>query len=131
MVMRADILPAKKGPGGGLGQTDPMAREFQRTIANLTAVNPYTNATERLLVRMADQTGMKTLHMFTAGDPTRNASFVYFADANYFITDFPTNTCETCINPLFAWNHGDIQREIADHVAWIRWTWRAQPGARR
>jgi hypothetical protein len=106
---------AKKGPGGGqLGQTDPMAREFERTIANLTAVNPYTNATDRLLVRMADQTGMKTLHMFTAGDPTRNASFVFFADPNYFITDFPTNTCETCINPLFAWNHGDIQREIAN-----------------
>ncbi len=106
---------AKKGPGGGqLGQTDPMAREFERTIANLTAVNPYTGATDRLLLRMADQTGMKALHMFTAGDPTRNASFVFFADPNYFITDFPTNTCETCINPLFAWNHGDIQREIAN-----------------
>ena len=106
---------AKKGTGGGqLGQTDPMAREFERTIANLTAVNPYTGATDRLLVRMADQTGMKTLHMFTAGDPTRNASFVFFADPNYFITDFPATTCETCINPLFAWNHGDIQREIAN-----------------
>jgi hypothetical protein len=90
---------AKKGPGGGqLGQTDPMTREFERTIANLTAVNPYTGTTDRLLVRMADQTGMKTLHMFTAGDPTRNASFVFFADPNYFITDFPATTCETCIN---------------------------------
>jgi hypothetical protein len=66
---------------------------------------------------MADQTGMKTLHMFTAGDPTRNASFVFFADPNYFITDFPATTCETCINPLFAWNHGDIQREIA--TTWL------------
>ena len=26
----------------------------------------------------------------------------------------PATTCETCINPAFAWNHGDIQREIAN-----------------
>ena len=106
---------SKKGTGGGqLAQTDPLTREFEREMAQLTAVNPYTGATDRLLVRMADQTGMKALHMFTTGDPTRNASFVFFADPNYFITDFPSTTCETCINPLFAWNHGDIQREIAN-----------------
>ncbi len=62
---------------------------------------------------MADQTGMKAAHMFTAGDSARNAQFVLFADANYFLTDFPTSTCLTCINPAFAWNHGDIQPEIA------------------
>jgi hypothetical protein len=39
---------------------------------------------------------------------------VFFADADYFITDFPASTCKTCINPLFAWNHGDIQPEIAN-----------------
>jgi hypothetical protein len=77
-------------------------------------VNPYTGATDHLLVQMADQTGMKTLHMITAGDPARNASFVFFGDANYFLTDFPANTCETCINPNFAWNHGDIQTEIGN-----------------
>lgn len=106
---------SKKGTGGGqLAQTDPLTREFEREMAKLTAVNPYTGATDRLLVRMADQTGMKALHMFTTGDPTRNPSFVFFGDPNYFITDFPSTTCETCINPLFAWNHGDIQREIAN-----------------
>src|SRR5262247_3442360 len=57
---------------------------------------------------------MKALHMFTTGDPARNATFVLFADPNYFITDFPATTCKTCINPLFAWNHGDIQPEIAN-----------------
>src|SRR5262249_23038711 len=106
---------AKKGAGSGqLDQTDPLTRTFERTIANLTAVNPYTGVADALMVRMADQTGMQALHMFTAGDPTRNPSFVYFADPNYFITDFPASTCETCINPAFAWNHGDIQREIAN-----------------
>jgi len=104
---------AKRGVGP-LGQTDPVTREFEQTIATLTAVNPYTLATDRLLVQMADQTGMKALHMLTAGDPARNATFVFFADPNYFITDFLANTCLTCINPAFAWNHGDIQPEIAN-----------------
>ncbi len=34
---------ARKGTGGGqLAQVDPAARNFERTIAKLTAVNPYT-----------------------------------------------------------------------------------------
>ncbi len=103
---------AKRG-SGPLGQTDPVTRDFERKLADLTAVNPYTGATDRLLAQMADQTGMKTLHMITTGDPVRNATFVYFADPDYFLTDFPSSTCKTCINPAFAWNHGDIQPEIA------------------
>ena len=89
-------------------------------------MNPYTQATDRLLVRMADQTGMRALHMMTSGDPARNATFVLFADANYFLTDFPASTCETCINPAFAWNHGDIQPEIAN-----TWVGLVGPGVRR
>ena len=107
---------AKKG-AGPLGQTDPITRSFERSVANLTAVNPYTTQTDVLMQRMADQTGMKAMHMFTAGDPNRDPTFVYFANPDYFITDFPANTCETCINPLFAWNHGDIQNEIGQ--TWI------------
>ena len=103
---------ANKG-GGPLPQTDPLVRSFERSIARLTAVNPYSGKTDRLLVQMADQTGMAALHMYTTGDPARNGTFVLFADANYFITDFPASTCMTCINPPYAWNHGDIQPEIA------------------
>jgi hypothetical protein len=115
---------AKKG-SGALAQTDALTRQFERGIAQLTAVNPYTQATDRLLVRMADQTGMKALHMVTTGDPARNATFVLFGDPDYFLTDFPANTCETCINPAFAWNHGDIQREIAN-----TWVGLVGPGVR-
>jgi hypothetical protein len=111
---------------GPLSQTDPLTREFERGIAKLTVVNPYTGATDPLMVRMADQTGMKALHMFTAGDPARNATFVLFADPNYFITDFPASTCKTCINPAFAWNHGDIQPEIAQ-----TWLGFVGPGVRK
>jgi hypothetical protein len=104
---------AAKG-AGPRAQTDALTRQFERSIAGLTAVNPYTGATDKLMVRMADQTGMKALHMITPADAARNATFVFFGDADYFITDFPTSTCETCINPAFAWNHGDIQPEIAN-----------------
>jgi hypothetical protein len=118
---------AKKNTGGGaLAQGDPQTREFERSMANLTAVNPYTGATDKLMVRMADQTGMRALHMMVDADPARNPVFVLFGDADYFITDFPSNTCETCIGPLFAWNHGDIQEEIA--TTWIGFV---GPGVRR
>jgi hypothetical protein len=109
---------AKKGAGGGqLAQTDPLNRAFEREAAKLTAVNQYTGAIDNLMVAMADQAEMKLLHMFTTGDRARNASFAYFANPDYFLTDFPTSTCLTCINPLFAWNHGDIQPEIA--TTWL------------
>ena len=116
---------AKKG-AGPLAQTDPLTRQFERDIANLTAANPYTGATYNLMVQMADQTGMKALHMIAAGDPARNATFVLFADPDYFLTDFPASTCETCINPAFAWNHGDIQPEIAQ-----TWLGFVGPGVRK
>jgi hypothetical protein len=108
---------ARKGAGGGqLAQTDPLNREFERSVANLTAHNLYTDGTDRLMVAMADQAEMKLLHMWVAADPNRNASFAYFADPNYFLTDFglPPGCGAVCINPLFAWNHGDIQPEIAN-----------------
>ena len=116
---------ASKG-AGPLSQTDPLTRQFERAVSNLTAVNPYTGAVDQLMVRMADQAGMKALHMIVPADPARNATFVLFADPNYFLTDFPTSTCETCINPAFAWNHGDIQRDIA--TTWLGFV---GPGVRR
>jgi hypothetical protein len=96
------------------GETDPFVRSFERQVSGLTAVNPYTGATDHLMVAMADRAEMKLLHMYTAGDPLRDPTFAYFANADYFLTDFPANTCLTCINPAFAWNHGDIQPEIAN-----------------
>jgi hypothetical protein len=99
---------------GNPGQTDPSTRTFERAAGRLTAVNPYTGSTDPLMVRMADQTEMRLLHMYTTGDPLRNATFAFFGDPNYFLTDYPPTTCETCPNPAYAWNHGDIQPEIAN-----------------
>jgi hypothetical protein len=95
--------------------TSAPVRDFERAAAGLTAANPYTGATAQTLMKaMADRQEMKALHMYTNGDPLRDPTFAYFADPDYFLTDFPTSTCKTCINPLFAWNHGDIQPEIAN-----------------
>jgi hypothetical protein len=116
---------AEKG-AGALPETDPLTREFERDIATLTNVNPYTGKTDNLLVRMADQVGMNAIHMIAPADPARNATFVLFADDNYFITDFPSSTCTSCIESGFAWNHGDIQPEIA-HT----WLGFVGPGVRR
>jgi hypothetical protein len=96
------------------GQNDPATRGFERAASTLTALNPYTGNTDTLMVQMADQAEAKLLHMYTTGDLLRNPNFTFFADPNYFITDFPASTCETCIQPPFAWSHGDIQPEIAN-----------------
>ncbi len=92
--------------------TDPTARNFERAAGQLTLVNPYTGNTDNLLFKMADQAGMQALHMMTTGDPSRNPTFTYFADDDYFVTDFPTSTCADCIQSTFAWNHGDDQSVI-------------------
>ena len=54
-------------------RTTRSTREFERSVADLTAVNQYTGATDKLMVAMADQAEMKLLHMYTTGDPNRNA----------------------------------------------------------
>jgi hypothetical protein len=112
---------AKKGMGA-LGQTDPDTRSFERQIATAqgASANPYSGAVETMMQFMADQTGMKALHMFTSGDLRRNATFTYFANPDYFITDFPSSTCDTCVpafgqmgvTATYGWNHGDVQKEI-------------------
>jgi hypothetical protein len=97
---------------GALSQTDPDTRNFERTIAGLTEVNPYTGNTDNLLAFYADQAGMKAIHMLTTGDPGRSPTFVFFGDPDYYITDYPTSTCADCIGNAYAWNHGDIQTAI-------------------
>jgi hypothetical protein len=91
-------------------------------MAQLNWLNPYTNVVENnIMVALADHTEMNTLHMITA-DPFRTPTFTPFADPDWFF--FATGG-GTCMNPgdcafipartsqSFAWNHGDIQDEIA------------------
>jgi hypothetical protein len=110
-------------------QTDPAVRNLEREMAGLNWLNPYTGQVENnIMVALADHTGMKTLHMVTA-DPFRTPTFTPFADPDWFFFATGGTTPATCATPAacafipartnqsFAWNHGDIQDEIAS--TWI------------
>jgi hypothetical protein len=110
-------------------QTDPAVRNLEREMAQLNWLNPYTGAVENnIMVGLADHTEMKTLHMVTA-DPFRTPTFTPFADPDWFFFATGGTTPATCATPAacafipartnqsFAWNHGDIQDEIAS--TWI------------
>jgi hypothetical protein len=108
---------------GNPSQTDPATRNLEREMAQLHWTNPYTGSVQNnIMVALADKTEMKALHMVTA-DPFRTPTFTPFADPNWFF--FASGTPATCAtdaacasipartNQSFAWNHGDIQDEIA------------------
>jgi hypothetical protein len=110
-------------------QTDPLVRNLEREMAGLNWLNPYTGQVENnIMVGLADHTEMRTLHMVTA-DPFRTPTFTPFADPNWFFFATGGATPATCATPdacafipartsqSFAWNHGDIQDEIAS--TWI------------
>src|SRR5512143_1384010 len=110
-------------------QTDPVVRNLEREMAQLNWLNPYTGQVENnIMVALADHSGMRTLHMVTA-DPFRTPTFTPFADPNWFFFATGGATPATCATPdacafipartnqSFAWNHGDIQDEIA--TTWV------------
>ena len=107
-------------------QTDPIVRSLEREMAGLSWLNPYTGVVQNnIMVAQVDHIGMKTLHMVTA-DPFRTPTFTPFADPNWFFFATGATTCPTpaaCAfipartSQSFAWNHGDIQNEIA--TTWV------------
>ena len=112
-----------------VSQTGPVVRKLEREIGQLSWLNPYTGVVENnIMVAQADQVGMKTLHMVTA-DPFRTPTFTPFADPDWFFFATGGTTPATCATPAacafipartnqsFAWNHGDIQDEIAS--TWV------------
>jgi len=108
-------------------RTDPVVRDFAKGLAALTAVNPITGSTDTISQFLADPVEMKLLHMITA-DPARTPNLVMFADPDYFLFAGATNCTSPCVteNPSFAWNHGDVQSEIA-----TTWLGLVGPGVRR
>jgi len=109
-----------------LDQTDPSVRKLEQEMAGLSWLNPYTGLVENnIMVALADHTEMKTLHMVTA-DPFRTPTFTPFADPDWFFFATGGAACPTpaaCAfipartSQSFAWNHGDIQDEIAS--TWV------------
>jgi hypothetical protein len=113
---------------GNPAPTDAVTRTIAHDLDALTAVNPRTNNTDKLSVRLADQAEMKLLHMVTSS-PARTPTLTMFGNADYFfqndnknLTDCskaPTNC--VAVGPGFVWNHGDFQQEITR-------TWAAMVG---
>jgi hypothetical protein len=112
---------------GNPARTDPAVRQLERESGGLSLLNPYSGAVQGDIIRaMADPVEEKILHMVTA-DPFRTPTFTLFADPDWFF--FSSATPATCATPAacasipartsqsFAWNHGDIQDEIAS--TWI------------
>ena len=107
-------------------QTDPIVRNLERETAGLSWLNPYTGVIENsIMVAQVDHTGMKTLHMITA-DPFRTPTYTPFADPDWFFFATGATICATAADcasipartsQSFAWNHGDIQNEIA--TTWV------------
>ena len=107
-------------------QTTAVVRNLEREMAQLSWLNPYTGVVENnIMVAQADHAAMKTLHMITA-DPFRTPTFTPFADPDWFFFATGGPACPTpdaCAsipartNQSFAWNHGDVQEEIA--TTWV------------
>jgi len=101
---------------GQPNRTDTALRQLERDVGAVKAPNPYANAVVPVTQRLADTVEEKTLHMINA-DPKRTPSFTMFGDADFFFDLRPLasgcNGANVCVNPGFAWNHGDFQDEIA------------------
>jgi hypothetical protein len=100
--------------------TDTSVRQLEQTMASLTAVNPHTGLSESLLGTglgpslqgaIVDPVAQHLLHMNAPSDPAREPTFTFFGNPNFFFeSGFPA---VPTVGPGFAWNHGDIQPEIA------------------
>lgn len=99
----------------------PAVRQLEKTMAGLSAVNPHTGLTESVLGTglgpnlqgaLVDQVGQKLLHMSSSVDPNRDPTFTLFANPNFFLAPMGGSTTPV-VGTGFAWNHGDIQPEIA------------------
>ena len=122
---------------GNPPRTDAAVRKLERESAALSWLNPYTGQVETGITQaLADPVQEQTLHMITA-DPMRTPTFTLFAGPDWFFFATGGATPATCATPeacafipartsqSFAWNHGDIQDEIAS-----TWVGYVGPGVR-
>jgi hypothetical protein len=101
-------------------RTDPSVRTLERDVASATAPDPYASAVVPISQFLADPVEEQTLHMVNA-DSQRTPTFTMFGNPDFFFQTTPlTGGCAgstVCANPGFAWNHGDVQQEIAN--TWV------------
>jgi hypothetical protein len=124
---------------GNPAPTAPVTRTMEHDLDALIATNPITGNIDKLSVRLADQAEMKLLHMVTSS-PARTPTLTMFGDDDYFFSNAGLNTncslAPACVSVVteaqsatastFAWNHGDIQKDITR-----TWYGMVGPGVRR
>jgi acid phosphatase len=120
---------------GNPGRTDAGVRTLEREMSQLSWLNPYSGKVENgIFQAMADPVEEKALHMVTA-DPFRTPTFTPFADPDWFFFATGGLNCATPVecatipartNQSFAWNHGDIQSDIA-----TTWAGYVGPGVKK
>ncbi|MEA2357639.1 MAG: hypothetical protein QOI62_899 [Solirubrobacteraceae bacterium] len=108
-------------------RADPSVRKLERDIVGLSAIDPYADGRPRvpLAEAMADAVEEKALHMVNA-DPSRTPTFTMFGNPDFFFQASSPCGANPCVSPGFAWNHGDVQDEIA-----TTWMGMVGPGVRR
>jgi hypothetical protein len=104
----------------GPPRTDPAVRKLEQDVSSATASDPYAGGPVKIAEALADPVEEKALHMVDA-DPKRTPTFTMFGNADlFFQTTNLSGGCAgstVCVNPGFAWNHGDVQEEIAN--TWV------------
>jgi hypothetical protein len=100
---------------GQPARTDASVRKLERDVAGATAIDPYAGgAVVPVADQLADVVEEKALHMVNS-DPKRTPTFTLFGNPDFFFqTTAPTCGADVCVNPGFAWNHGDSQDEIGN-----------------
>jgi hypothetical protein len=98
--------------GGKPPRTNPAVRALAIAAAGLTSYDPYIGRTVNLFQKMADPVEEIALHMVNA-DPNRTPTLTLFGNPDFFFQASDCNGVHVCANPAFAWNHGDVQDEIA------------------
>ncbi len=106
---------------GNPGPTDTPTRTMERDVDALQVTNPITSRVEKLNAFVADRAEMTVLHMITSS-PARSPSFTMFGNPDYFNETSSSSTGQghdcsqapACVfeAPGFAWNHGDVQKQI-------------------
>ena len=100
---------------GNPTRNDPSVRNLERAFFSTTLNDPYQGgAAVPIAQRMADSVEEQTLHMVNS-DPKRTPTFTMFGNADFFFTTGTVFCGSTvCVDPKFAWNHGDYQDEIGN-----------------
>jgi hypothetical protein len=131
----AIIVPNQASTSGTPpGQSSSTVRNLERLIAGSDEFNPIINAVTPITVQLADQVEQQILHM-TNADSSRTPTFTLFGDPAFYLEGEceyvgaaqgqkpgpVTNEGPGCPaeDPDYAWNHGDIQPEIA--TTWQGW----------